>query len=232
MSRHARHRIACCVRSDGATAHDTLFLQVHTCITPAIMLITPTSLDFGQVAQGKAVTRSLEIRNGSSDVMHLTHDALGITSAFSLLNACRDIQPGATHMLVIQFQPQRPAQLEQRLTLRCATSHVDVMLSGQCVAPTITLTPERQLDMGDVMLGDTATRTFTITNHSSFAYPYDITHAHDADADTEHNHGGLSEFFGTFASCVHVHGYVCDVTCDTGVTRDITICALSRVMLR
>jgi hypothetical protein len=120
-------------------------------------------LDFGQLAYGQYVAKTVEIRNISSQQVPLSMDALGLSSSFHILNAPRILGAGDSHLCVIEFRPQKQKKLRETLTVRSQTAKIEIPLIGHCITPTISIEPASGLlDMGDILPGDTVQKTLIV----------------------------------------------------------------------
>lgn len=168
---------------DPEVPYSVMYMEVHTTVIKPNLSFKPEVLDFGQLAQGISVSKTIEIHNTSDQPMDITMEPLGLHSPFDVVNALRPIKPGGLHLVVVEFRPKKEKVYEQNLVLRTHnTHHITVPLKGQCVSPKIILAPTGEVDMGDVLAGDTVETTINITNTSIFPFPYSIT---DVDEEKE-----------------------------------------------
>ena len=214
-SRHARHRIAVHIKSEhihtGAIEYNCMFMQVETCLILPILEATPRSIDFGQVPLGRSVTRSIEVKNTSNtESFHLSHETLGFAANFTVLNALRLLKPGEIQIVVIEFHPRREGKhFKQDLILRSEENpniRVTVPLLGLCISPNLELVldnvpPDQTrvwpktnedlemqlLHLGDCVVGDTITRTFTLKNLNIYPYAYHLTQHEVHDGSNAHS---------------------------------------------
>ncbi|GIL93003.1 hypothetical protein Vretifemale_20446 [Volvox reticuliferus] len=165
-----------------ATTTQELHLQLSTCATlPDLVLNTSLPyvglhqchcLDFGPVPVGQRVLRTLEVSNLGTEVMTLTAEALDSREVFSRVNALRPVRPGAIFRMLVAFTPHARTQYLETLVVRSARTTLRLALKGAGIAPELQLGPEgitsTGLDLGDVLVGESGSRTLTVTNVCPF----------------------------------------------------------------
>lgn len=233
-SRHARHRIACFVqdlneldqhstsslmsvrelhkRAESRASVAVMHLEVHTTVVLPALKVSATELDFGPVAAGKAVTRTLRLTNQGTEELDLKAAPLGLGCPFRILSALRPLPVGESCFFVVEFLPARQEPCYAKLQLLCAKSSVivAVRLHGQGVVPKLRLVPEEGLiDMGDVVVGGSSSRNMTVHNDSSFPVTFNV----QPQSKGERNIKGLTEFFVVPGVC----------TIEPNSSQDITI---------
>jgi len=139
-------------------------------VTPARITVEPTSLDFGSVAVGQAVQRTLSMRNGSTATLSVSAIRSNL-AAFSVLgDTAFPLAPGASKTITVQFSPTTGGQQRANMVITCddATSPtLSVALSGTAVAAPHIVTEPLSLDFGSVSLGQSVQRTLTVRNSGS-----------------------------------------------------------------
>jgi hypothetical protein len=193
-SRHAKHCIPCVVKSDQAGHENSiLYLEVHTTVVMPALVASPQALTFGEVTPNSSTIKSVEIRNQSDHTLELTMLSLGVNSPFTVLNVLRSLKPGQAHFAVLEFAPRSQRNFSSELIIRAGNTTVSIALLGNCVSPKVTVEPsDSMLDMGDVLEGDTVSRSITVNNTSTFAFNYRLEKFGEQG---ESNVKGLSEFF-------------------------------------
>ncbi|GIL67303.1 hypothetical protein Vafri_20688, partial [Volvox africanus] len=168
--------------TSAVTTTQELHLQLSTCATlPDLVLNTALPymglhqchcLDFGPVPVGQRVLRTLEVSNLGAEVMTLTAEALDSKEVFSCVNALRPVRPGAIFRMLVAFTPQARTQYLENLVVRSARTKLRLALKGAGIAPELQLGPEgvtsTGLDLGDVLVGESGSRTLTVTNVCPF----------------------------------------------------------------
>ncbi|MCS6806799.1 MAG: choice-of-anchor D domain-containing protein, partial [Blastocatellia bacterium] len=138
-------------------------------ITPSV---APTSLDFGDVCVGQSATRVFRVRNvpnpGARDFTINTvtsnNPAFTVTPSGPVT-----VEVGRAVNFTVTFNCTAPGP--QSGTIRFTTSNAancpldlgTVSVSGTCLRASVTVAPT-SLDFGDVCVGQSADRTFTVTN--------------------------------------------------------------------
>ncbi len=139
----------------------------------AMILVQPEDIDFGAVAVGQSVQRTLTVSNASNEVLNLSIVQDG-DAAFSLASEpAFTLEPGTFSTLNVQFSPAHTEQQQASLAVRYKNGSEDellVALSGSGAAtpvdgPRIVLDPQR-LSFGTVPIGRATQRSLTINNDS------------------------------------------------------------------
>jgi len=92
-----------------------------------------------------------------------------------VLNAMRMIKPGETKPVVIQFEPHAQQIFEERVILYSDHTMVSVLLKGIGVRPEVNIDPEDGLlNFGNILLGESTKKQFTIQNVSSFPVSFKL----------------------------------------------------------
>ena len=132
-------------------------------------------LDFGEIPVAFRKTQEILIKNTGSMDEQLQLQALTPFGGFSVLNAVRMIRPGETKPVVVQFEPHAQQIFEERVILSSDHTMVSVLLKGIGVRPEVKIEPEdRLLQFGNVLLGETSEKTFTVQNVSSFPVSFTL----------------------------------------------------------
>ncbi|MDW8241457.1 MAG: choice-of-anchor D domain-containing protein, partial [Acidobacteriota bacterium] len=140
--------------------------------------VEPRSLDFGDVCVGDSASRTVTIRNTGNRPLTVT----GISSSnpsFEIVNpgVPITIDPGASAVVTIELKCSTPGAQSGVIsfTTDSACGPVDlgtVNVAGFCVQVAGAVDP-RAIDFGDVCVGQTSERTFTISNTGN--RPFTVT---------------------------------------------------------
>ena len=138
---------------------------------PAHIDIVPTAHDYGGVVLGATASRTFVIRNlGGSELQVTATSILGDQAGeFALIQGGEPflVPSGATHNVDINFVPGSAGLKIATFQLRSVTETetiVNVSLSGTGISPAdIGVTPALH-DYAEVLVGTTASSTFTIRN--------------------------------------------------------------------
>ncbi len=85
--------------------------------------------------------------------MRIKMDMLPVLSGFSVINALRDLPPGKTNSLIVEFYPSLEQPFSETLCIRSETTCVSCSLKGSGVKPEMLLDPENGLlNMGAVVV--------------------------------------------------------------------------------
>ena len=144
-----------------------LAFDLHGLGTKDGLLATPAALDFGDVPAAGVVTLSASITNSGATPTTITGVTLpGAPFSVSAPPAVGStLPPGASISVPIAFSPTAAGRVSTQLVVTASTGSASVPLTGNGVAGAsrLQITPT-DLDFGTVLLGQTATRTFDITN--------------------------------------------------------------------
>lgn len=152
-----------------------LYLQARTTTVQRTLVANTQVLDFGEIPVAFRKTQEILIKNTGAMDEQLQLQALTPFGGFSVLNAMRMIRPGETKPVVIQFEPHAQQIFEERVILSSDHTMVSVLLKGIGVRPEVKVEPEdRLLNFGNVLLGETAEKTFTVQNVSSFPVSFTL----------------------------------------------------------
>jgi Zn-dependent metalloprotease len=142
----------------------------------AAILVQPEEINFGAVAIGQSLRRTLIANNAGSEALMLSIVRDG-DAAFSLADDLAfSLEPGTSRTLTVQFSPVHTGQQQAHLAVgytNGAAGEVAVALSGSGAAtpvegPSIVLDPQR-LSFGTVPIGRSRQRSLTIHNDSPSA---------------------------------------------------------------
>ncbi len=150
-------------------------------VGPLLTFVTGETLDFGEVEVGRTVERDIVIRNGGTENLRGTVNALSAPFALSRGEGVFDIPPGRTHTVTARCNPSNRGTFRTTLEISGINTPAEpnraVMLICTGVGPEITLVhestidtgpgsgPHLTLDFGNVVVNQVADRSFEIRNH-------------------------------------------------------------------
>ena len=168
-----------------------LFFCLETVITKPEFIVDTNSIDFGQIAVGIRVIKTVKLKNISLNRSMTIHsNGLNAVGPFNVVNACRTIEPGQWHTLVIECQPILQGLLIEVLELSCSDGgpRITLTLRVQGVNPSIEISGLEPaplgwsplggiLNFGNVISTDERIKKFTIHNKSLFTIEATIERA-------------------------------------------------------
>lgn len=178
--------------SSASTLSAPLFLGVQTMVTLPQLEADPNVLDFGQLALGTRVLRTVKLINRSNETVKLAFDGINAVGPFAMIRPPRALAPGEIRTIVVECLPVQPGLASEVLELKSAAEigghQLRIPLKAQGLKPSIELqglgpaprtwdSRSGVLDMGAVVPADATTRTFTIVNRSAFAVDVNIVRA-------------------------------------------------------
>ncbi len=126
----------------------------------ATLSVTPTTLDFGDVAVGSSANRTVTVSNGGT----ASTDVSASTAApFTVSPAAFTLAAGASRAVTVTAAPTAAGTLQGTARFTAAGITATVGLTGRGTAANLSVTPAA-LDFGDVVLASSATRSFTVSN--------------------------------------------------------------------
>jgi hypothetical protein len=136
------------------------------------MMVTPQSLDFGQVKVGQSVTQMITITNTGNANLSLQSVAMADDSnpEFSftpLAQLPMTVEPNQLVSLEVIFSPTMEGQALGVLKITgddADTPFTDVVLTGVGIVPEIAMEPA-SMDFGQIDIGTSAALSMTIANH-------------------------------------------------------------------
>ena len=159
-----------------------LYLNLETVVKKPDFIADSTSVDFGQMAVGTRVLRTIKLRNVTLNRdMDLRTNGLNAVGPFSIVNASRAMYPSQWHTLVIECKPMLQGLVVEVLELSSTDGgpRINVSLRVQGVNPTVEISGLDPglpgwsalggiLNFADVVACDVRNKRFTITNKSLF----------------------------------------------------------------
>ena len=86
-----------------------------------------------------------------------------------------DLHGKGQRSIFIQFRPGAQLKYSEKITLETKFGSASVLLVGQGVEPVLEMNPENgKVDLGQVLAGDSSTKTITLKNLSVFPLKYNI----------------------------------------------------------
>ncbi|KAJ3103146.1 hypothetical protein HDU97_010354 [Phlyctochytrium planicorne] len=150
----------------------TVYIEVVAPIVrPDILLLDPETgvLDFDKVPVGKTIVQKFTILNITKSTLNLKHEGFDPAGPFSLAKPLTDLEPDGTEVVEIAFQPMGSATFVAEFVVFTPTTQVRCKLQGQGTVPSLQIDPtDRQVFLGDVAIGDSATKPFKIINTGSY----------------------------------------------------------------
>lgn len=131
------------------------------------------TLDFGKVPASGSSEETVVVRNKSDSQLTPCAEPLDHDARFFLSHALNPIPPGGKLCARVCFSPKESAKYYDTLTLRVPGERTTIELKGRGISPEFTVDP-RELDMGDILLGNFKTRQVSIENTSSFAVSFSL----------------------------------------------------------
>jgi len=180
-------------QSRGASndAGPPLFMCVETMVMLPQLEVEPKILDFGQLAIGTRMLKTIKVVNLTSETIKLRTDGINACGPFCLIAPPRPLGPGEMRSITVQCLPERPGLTIETLELSNSDASIGghqlrIPLRAQGLKPSIELkglskpppswSPRSGiLDFGNVIAMDKSTLKFSILNNSSFAVDAGIT---------------------------------------------------------
>lgn len=177
--------------SSGITFTDTLFIthNATTQTSPTSVTITgtgvevinlsvnPSPVNFGNVAVNQFSNQTLTITNSatSTTILEGDVDTTGLSSPFSVVSGggSFSLLPGGSKIVTIRFAPTAPGTVSGTLKITHnatnPSSPTNVLLTGTGTSViNVAITPT-SISFGNILVGQSARQTLTITNLSSSA---------------------------------------------------------------
>jgi hypothetical protein len=199
-SQHYKWLVPCYFKPEDEpeTARSAMYLEITTVTTSKVLIADKGEINFGEIAVGFRKVEELLITNLGKTKAVLHMDLLPLLGGFTVLNALKEIEPGKTRNVVVQFEPYNQQefkssdstkffnehtnsseQYNQTLTIKSGQSSVSVKLKGTSVKPEVTITPEDGLiNMGNTLPGEKLEKTFDIKNVSNFSLDFNLELMH------------------------------------------------------
>ena len=125
-------------------------------------------LDFGHVAVGDRVVRSIGLRNLADVECGVGMSAPDHEGVFQTLTASRPMPPLGELDVKIAFQPGRVHDYHEIVTLKTSLRTIRVAMRGAGISPALDVEPSDVVDCGDAVPGDCKNATLTLTNPTAF----------------------------------------------------------------
>lgn len=173
------------LRKTSSSASDPLpmYLSINTCIIPPQFVADTSVLDFGQMAVGTRVVKTVRINNLSNMDFAMTTKGLNAVGPFSVVNANRVVGPSLWHVLVLECEPKTSGLVVEVLELASSTGgqRITLTLKVHGVNPVVEITgllpppaswncPQGGIvDFGNVVIQDVVSKKIKIVNKSLFS---------------------------------------------------------------
>lgn len=132
---------------------------------PDVLLMTPTSFEFGEVQIGESVLQTADITNVSGSSIVMSGAGGGTAAPFSTSQNCQGVTlaPGDSCQMFFRFTPsvEGPATATSNISWNGQIGSFD--LSGVGAAPLFRMSPT-SFDFGELQIGETVLQTADITN--------------------------------------------------------------------
>jgi len=152
-----------------------MYLEARTTTVRRSLIPNVDVLEFGEIPVAFKTTQEILVKNVGLQAETMRMEPLTPFGGFSVLNAMRTIRPGETKPIVVQFEPLAQQIYEERVVIYSDSTMVSVNLKGVGVRPEVKIDPEDGLiDFHNVLVNETAEKTFQITNVSSFPVNYEL----------------------------------------------------------
>ena len=158
--------------SGGALSQQTIGLSGSGEYATGHPLMTPTTIDFGNVAlNSQAQSESAVLSNNGAQPFTITGALLPSApySATNLPKAGTTVAPGATLSIPVTFTPDVVGNTIDSLTIETNDGNATLDLTGGTGYPPALVVGPQTIDFGSVPVGTTEQRTFTISNTGSTA---------------------------------------------------------------
>jgi hypothetical protein len=167
-----------------------LYLTLQTVISKPEFIADTSFIDFGQMAVGTSVIKTIKVRNlGHSRTIVLKTTGLNAVGPFSVVNASREMPPSQWHTILVECSPPSQGLFVEYLELESMDGgpHIHVKVRVQGVNPTVEilgLDPHPSwsagggiLNFGDITAQNELVKKFTIRNKSLFTIEASVERA-------------------------------------------------------
>jgi hypothetical protein len=131
------------------------------------LTVAPTTLNTGSVVVGGSAIQALSVKNVGTATTGTLSAAIAGTTEFTIAGTtCATLAADATCSYQIRFQPTSPGSKTAILTITGAPGgSVGATLVGVGLAPALLVLGPSFMDFGNIGLGGSAIRTFTVANN-------------------------------------------------------------------
>ncbi len=137
--------------------------------------VIPPRLDLGPSKKGALATTTLQVKNTEEDAIEVLVKTSG--SLFSATPDTLHLAPGATQFISVHFQSASSGDYTGVLSLQVKSffkaNNTEVALRARAVEPQLILQPTEKVDLGTVVIGQTAEGSFTLGNTGEVAIQID-----------------------------------------------------------
>ncbi|WP_161782621.1 choice-of-anchor D domain-containing protein [Halococcus sediminicola] len=158
--------------------------------TASNIVVDPPSYDYRQVPNGGSQTKNFTVTNDGDAPLSVSSTSIVGPDAgdFTIVDGSGPftLQPGESQSVEVRidFAPTTTGEKKATLVVESDAANqptVTVPLSGESIAPSISLTPETR-DLGEVPAGSVNTTTFTVTNDGTAGLDVSAVNVVGADA--------------------------------------------------
>ena len=171
-----------------------LFFGIQTVTTLPQIESDIKIIDFGNMALGSRIIKTIIISNLHYNSVQLITDNTNAVGPFAIINPLKTIDTQEFKKISIECIPTSSGLFTEKLEFRTLTEvgghRIQIFLRAQGVTPSISLEgllpPPKPwgiksgsgiLDFGNILIGDVAINNFTVFNHSSFPITVLLTRA-------------------------------------------------------
>ena len=147
--------------NDGVIARATYRGMCVAPTPPPTLIVSTTSLDFGTVVKGDSKSKIFTI-TGANLTDNVTMTFSSTASQYFTFSPTEISNPNGTTTVIVTYRPTAVGYHAGTITIKYGTLSKTVIVSGTCVDPTITVTPD-SIWCGNVPHGSQNTKTFTVT---------------------------------------------------------------------
>jgi hypothetical protein len=167
------------------------FMEVRTITVTRTLIPQEEVVDFGEVPVAFRKTYEVLIKNIGDTEQPLKMEALPLYGGFAVLNARRNLMPGDTKPILIEFNPFTQQIYEEKLRLYSDTTVASVTLKGIGVRPEVRIEPyDGLIYFANILVNECVEKEFVIKNVSNFPVKYSF----DKKIEGVVNKKGLSNF--------------------------------------
>ncbi|XP_027711280.1 cilia- and flagella-associated protein 74 isoform X2 [Vombatus ursinus] len=159
--------------------YNTLYLELYCpTVAPSIVVASDngkTVFNFGDIAVGHREIKKITIENVCPEYLDLKFSILNLYGPFILLSPCCGLQSKESKNIAVSFSPRESNTFLETLDIMTKRGTLTLTMVGKGVASTITCSIEGDvLNMGYVIVGESATSTFKLHNNSTLPIKYSI----------------------------------------------------------
>jgi hypothetical protein len=157
--------------TSGAITSNISILTVNAVVVPAAIMVTPSSLNFGDVMLGTKKDINVTVKNVSSSSLTITkiyfnYGHGGSSTNYGYFTQCGGtLKPGKTCTITVELKAQDvgPGSSQLGITYNAPGSPVVITLTGNVINPKASVSPN-SLSFGTQKVNTSASKTVTITS--------------------------------------------------------------------